>query len=132
MPTTTLCLNRLALADPTTTMRPPALLPLLSAWLLSPASASASAPPADLPAPPAVFPALAPPPPAAAAALKGRFLHLTDLHPDPLYAFNASEAAACHLHSKKEAEGGAEGWAVGKGKGREEDDRAGYWGTPIR
>lgn len=50
-------------------------------------------------------------------ALQGRFIHLTDLHPDPFYLFNSSEDGACH-----------------GGLGRDEDrgDRAGWWGTSVR
>ena len=45
-----------------------------------------------------------PPPP----NLKGRFLHLTDMHPDPLYRVGVSESSACHRKKpKKETERGA-------------------------
>lgn len=49
----------------------------------------------------------------ASSGLKGRFLHITDLHPDPHYRWNATLDAGCH-------------WE-GKGKGK-----AGYWGTAVR
>ncbi|SCV73688.1 BQ2448_6118 [Microbotryum intermedium] len=45
--------------------------------------------------------------------LHGRFLHLTDMHPDPFYLFNSSEAASCHTHSPTKG------------------SRAGYWGTSV-
>ena len=50
-------------------------------------------------------------------SLHGRFIHLTDLHPDPFYRFNSSEDGACH-----------------GGSGRDEDrgERAGWWGTSVR
>ncbi|PWN97809.1 hypothetical protein FA09DRAFT_297907 [Tilletiopsis washingtonensis] len=58
--------------------------------------------------------------------LHGRFLHLTDLHPDPFYRTGARVAAACHADA-------AGKMRVRKGKGgggeREEERRAGYWGT---
>ncbi|KAK4051052.1 Endopolyphosphatase [Microbotryomycetes sp. JL201] len=47
------------------------------------------------------------------AQLHGRFIHLTDLHPDPWYKFNSSEAGACHSHDPAKGE------------------RAGYWGQPV-
>ena len=114
------------------------MMPVVSAWLLSPALAStwavSPASPDQVQLPQDAT--------AAGRALKGRFLHLTDLHPDPLYTFNATEALACHLHPKKdlaswagspgleddEAEWSA--WSTNKGK--DEQDKAGYWGTPIR
>ncbi|GJJ07459.1 hypothetical protein Clacol_001661 [Clathrus columnatus] len=53
--------------------------------------------------------------------LHGRFLHITDLHPDPYYKFNTTVASGCH-HFPKERNGL-------KDKNKEER-RAGYWGTP--
>jgi hypothetical protein len=49
------------------------------------------------------------------APLRGRFLHLTDIHPDPYYVTNASVSAACH-------------WMAP----HDDPHRAGYWGTPVR
>lgn len=49
-----------------------------------------------------------------AAALTGRFVHLTDLHPDTNYVFNSSVAQSCHGDEAKKGE------------------RAGWWGTPVR
>lgn len=55
--------------------------------------------------------------PAPQTSLYGRFLHLTDLHPDPFYRFNSSEDGACH---------------GGLGRDEHRGDRAGYWGTSVR
>ncbi|GAA5864110.1 hypothetical protein JCM3774_006384 [Rhodotorula dairenensis] len=40
-------------------------------------------------------------PTAAARALKGRFVHLTDLHPDAYYRDGAAESRACHPKKRK-------------------------------
>ncbi|KAF8592342.1 hypothetical protein K439DRAFT_1324242, partial [Ramaria rubella] len=48
-------------------------------------------------------------------ALHGRFLHITDIHPDAHYRSNSSVSSSCH---RKEP--------------NSETDRAGYWGTPYR
>ena len=87
--------------------------------------------------------ALAEPPSATAAArrpLKGRFLHLTDVHPDPFYRAGTSEDEACHFPSnkrKKHKHKKKHGHKGKKGKGKagesggprageeEEDDAAG-------
>ncbi|KAK4051670.1 Endopolyphosphatase [Microbotryomycetes sp. JL221] len=50
---------------------------------------------------------------AAPSKLHGRFIHLTDMHPDPFYKFNSSEAGSCHSHEPAKG------------------DRAGYWGQPV-
>ncbi|EKM80275.1 hypothetical protein AGABI1DRAFT_120307 [Agaricus bisporus var. burnettii JB137-S8] len=50
---------------------------------------------------------------AAPRKLHGRFLHITDMHPDPHYSFHASTSKSCH----------------GK-KAKKKRKRAGYWGTP--
>lgn len=47
-------------------------------------------------------------------ALHGRFLHITDMHPDPYYTPFASTSKSCH----------------GK-KAKKKSKRAGYWGTPV-
>lgn len=47
--------------------------------------------------------------------LKGRFLHITDMHPDPHYRKGASESSACHRKEPKK-----------------ERPRAGYYGLPYR
>ena len=53
-------------------------------------------------------------PTASTTALTGRFVHLTDLHPDTNYLFNSSVEAACHSLEPTKGE------------------RAGWWGTPVR
>jgi endopolyphosphatase len=45
--------------------------------------------------------------------LHGRFLHITDIHPDPYYAKDTSQSSQCH---RKESD---------------EDQQAGYYGTPF-
>lgn len=56
--------------------------------------------------------------PSVADGLKGRFLHITDLHPDPHYLWKAKLQDGCHRKAK--------------GKRKKGEDRAGYWGTPVR
>ncbi|KAI9512181.1 Metallo-dependent phosphatase-like protein [Russula earlei] len=46
--------------------------------------------------------------------LHGRFLHITDMHPDPHYRADMSESSACH-----------------RKKPRKEKPRSGYYGTPF-
>lgn len=46
--------------------------------------------------------------------LHGRFLHITDIHPDPYYAEGTSQSSQCH---RKEPS--------------DDDQRAGYYGTPF-
>lgn len=46
--------------------------------------------------------------------LQGRFLHITDLHPDPLYRPGGALSTACHRNRPKK-----------------EKQRAGYLGTPY-
>ncbi|KAG2152251.1 Metallo-dependent phosphatase-like protein [Suillus cothurnatus] len=46
--------------------------------------------------------------------LHGRFLHITDIHPDPYYVEGASQSSQCH---RKES--------------GEDDQRAGYYGAPF-
>ncbi|SPC61264.1 related to PPN1 - vacuolar endopolyphosphatase [Ustilago sp. UG-2017b] len=48
----------------------------------------------------------------------GRFLHVTDLHPDPHYKYNSAVNAACH-HKKPKKH---------KSEGKQ---RAGWWGTAL-
>ncbi|KAG1768189.1 hypothetical protein EDD22DRAFT_844217 [Suillus occidentalis] len=45
--------------------------------------------------------------------LHGRFLHITDIHPDPYYAKGTSQSSQCH---RKESD---------------KDQKAGYYGTPF-
>ena len=47
--------------------------------------------------------------------LRGRFLHITDMHPDQHYLFGASMSSYCHRH-----------------RPRKQHVRAGYFGTPFR
>lgn len=47
--------------------------------------------------------------------LHGRFLHLTDIHPDEYYVYKAAVSQQCHRRKPK------------RGKGR-----AGWWGVPYR
>ena len=46
--------------------------------------------------------------------LRGRFLHITDLHPDPLYKVGSAVSSGCH-----------------RNKPKKDKDRAGYLGTPY-
>ncbi|KAF9009052.1 Metallo-dependent phosphatase-like protein [Cyathus striatus] len=46
--------------------------------------------------------------------LHGRFLHITDMHPDPHYTVHSSQKTACH-----------------RKKPKKKKDRAGYYGTPY-
>ncbi|KIM25254.1 hypothetical protein M408DRAFT_331351 [Serendipita vermifera MAFF 305830] len=80
--------------------------------------------------------------------LHGRFLHLTDLHPDEFYKFNSAVAQFCHRKApKKKGKGGkgkskhgADEEEEGQGevndsrtnKGDDDDDeRAGWFGVPF-
>ena len=47
--------------------------------------------------------------------LRGRFLHITDMHPDQHYLIGASMSSHCHRH-----------------RPRRKHVRAGYFGTPFR
>jgi len=47
--------------------------------------------------------------------LRGRFLHITDMHPDQHYLVGASMSSSCHRH-----------------RPRKQHVRAGYFGTPFR
>ncbi|KAF9646747.1 hypothetical protein BDM02DRAFT_3156429 [Thelephora ganbajun] len=47
--------------------------------------------------------------------LRGRFLHITDMHPDPLYQVGGSVSSACH-----------------RNKPKKDTQRAGYLGTPYK
>jgi endopolyphosphatase len=70
-------------------------------------------------------------------ALKGRFLHITDIHPDPHYKTGASFASGCHRIDKKskgkskaddEFELDNNEFTLAKDK---EKDRAGQWGSAV-
>jgi endopolyphosphatase len=49
-----------------------------------------------------------------ARKLTGRFLHITDMHPDPHYKPHTSIYKSCHRKNPKKKR-----------------DRAGFWGTPF-
>ena len=61
-------------------------------------------------------------------ALTGRFLHVTDFHPDPHYKAGATFDTGCHRRPKEDNKGKHDGKKVhsGKGKGKalevEDDD----------
>jgi endopolyphosphatase len=64
--------------------------------------------------------------------LTGRFLHVTDFHPDPHYVAGATFETACHRKPKKKGKG--------KGKGIDESDEdelkgkedlSGKWGSAV-
>lgn len=73
------------------------------------------------------------------AALTGRFLHITDFHPDPFYKTGATFQSGCHDLEKKKKKKGVfgEGLAVDneaelkKGKSKDEDEVAGPWGSGV-
>ena len=50
--------------------------------------------------------------------LHGRFLHITDLHPDEFYKFNTAVGQFCHRKAPK--------------KGEDSGERAGWFGVPFR
>ncbi|GJN92682.1 hypothetical protein Rhopal_005717-T1 [Rhodotorula paludigena] len=51
-----------------------------------------------------------------APRLKGRFIHFTDLHPDPFYRTGASEDEACHFKAKRKKHKGHRGKKGKQGK----------------
>lgn len=64
--------------------------------------------------------------------LKGRFLHLTDLHPDPHYKYGTDiDTGVCHrkIKSLEEAE---ENVSIGSNSVVRGKGKAGYWGEPDR
>lgn len=96
--------------------------------------------------------------PLAPRALTGRWMHLTDLHPDPFYKSGTDEDEACHFERKKKKHKKGKGKGKGVGisnevgmglngetGGFEDDDEedavhvlgkdgsrtAGYWGLPV-
>ncbi|GAA5822357.1 hypothetical protein JCM11251_006312 [Rhodosporidiobolus azoricus] len=107
-----------------------AVPPTLASSSPSPRSSSSSSPstpqftyslsaysPAHTPTPP-LIPRRKPP--------TGRFLHLTDLHPDPYYKDGASEDEACHFKQKKKRKKKKK--HKGKGGGAERSDGKGWEG----
>ena len=74
----------------------------------------------------------------AAKPLKGRFVHLTDLHPDPFYHTGGAESKACHFKKKRKrhrAENGSVGEVVDDEDGdddlEDQDDEDEDEGVPI-
>jgi endopolyphosphatase len=75
--------------------------------------------------------------------LTGRFLHITDFHPDPWYVAGSTFDSGCHRRPKKKNGKGSKGKKGGKGgKGKdkneglkkddddeEDEELAGKWGT---
>lgn len=61
--------------------------------------------------------------------LKGRFLHITDFHPDPHYKAGATFESGCHQLPKKKKKGKDVGENDGELKGK--DDLAGKWGSAV-
>ncbi|KAH6917815.1 endopolyphosphatase [Coprinopsis sp. MPI-PUGE-AT-0042] len=49
--------------------------------------------------------------------LKGKFLHISDIHPDPHYRKGTAEDSACHRKKNKKRD--------------KKENKAGYWGTPY-
>jgi hypothetical protein len=74
------------------------------------------------------------------AALTGRFLHITDFHPDPFYTAGGTFDSGCHRkpEKKKKKKHGKKGDKKGKFEGMkgddddEEEETAGRWGTSSR
>jgi endopolyphosphatase len=69
--------------------------------------------------------------------LKGRFLHVTDFHPDPHYIAGATFETGCHRKPSKKGKGkdlaqlDDEDVDEGlKGKGKKED-LSGKWGSAV-
>lgn len=71
--------------------------------------------------------------------LKGRFLHVTDFHPDPHYIAGATFETGCHRKPSKKGKGkdlvawedeGDEDEEL-KGKGKKKEDLSGKWGSAV-
>lgn len=96
-----------------------------AALLLTPSFLSFSSPASFVRASQVVFESasahegvVAPAPSTTAKKLHGRFLHVTDLHPDPHYKYHSALRGGCHHNKPK------------KNK-PDEKDRAGWWGTAL-
>ncbi|BEI80477.1 hypothetical protein CcaverHIS002_0110060 [Cutaneotrichosporon cavernicola] len=68
--------------------------------------------------------------------LTGRFMHVTDFHPDPYYKVKATLESGCHrLKGEQDPEEEYKRRRKNRGKNRmdrdDEDIEAGEWGTPI-
>ncbi|GAA5898204.1 hypothetical protein JCM6882_000103 [Rhodosporidiobolus microsporus] len=151
VPLSLLLPSSLASSPPASSSPPPPPSAQFSFSLAPYSPSSSSNPPPPL-RPPSAARAAAPRP------LTGRFLHLTDLHPDPYYREGASEDEACHFKAKKKKKKhrGKKGKHGGKGvvseeveegedgeddtglevrgkKDKKEDKprTAGYWGLPV-
>lgn len=61
-------------------------------------------------------------------ALKGRFLHITDFHPDPHYVAGATFESGCHRKPKKKGKGKDVDDDM---KGDKDDDVSGRWGSAV-
>ena len=59
------------------------------------------------------------------AALTGRFLHITDIHPDKHYVSGSTIDSGCHNKPESKGKGG-------KRKGKDKEDLAGPWGVGVR
>ena len=57
-------------------------------------------------------------------ALTGRFMHITDFHPDPHYKPGSTYDSGCHRKDKKSKKGKGD-------KSAEDDETAGKWGSAI-
>lgn len=62
--------------------------------------------------------------------LKGRFLHITDFHPDPHYVAGATFESGCHRLPKKKKKGKGVDGGDDDLKGKE-DDVSGKWGSAV-
>jgi len=69
------------------------------------------------------------------SALTGRFLHITDFHPDPWYQTGSTFESGCHrLPEKKKKRKGRKGKDKDLKGGDDDDDEpevAGKWGTAV-
>jgi endopolyphosphatase len=73
--------------------------------------------------------------------LTGRFIHITDFHPDPFYKAGATFQSGCHdVEEKKKHVAAGMGGELGdndeevqlkKGKSKKEDEVAGPWGSGV-
>lgn len=80
--------------------------------------------------------------------MTGRFIHITDFHPDPHYLAGSSFDSGCHRKEDEDLDGEEEEGRISsisdeevltrkkKGKKRREDDDdddrvAGYWGSSV-
>lgn len=65
-------------------------------------------------------------------SLLGRFLHLTDLHPDPYYTTNSLESTSCHsLSTSFNLSQSSSSFSPSPSPSSDDDRLAGYFGLPI-